>query len=172
MTEEINNSNYSYMDVEFVGIRIEVPSNIPMLLFKEFGTNKYLPISIGMPEATSIMTILQNQQLSRPLTHDLFYSFLDIANYVISNLNISHVENGTFYAEVIFTEDKSKNEIKLSCRPSDGVALAIRSATPVTIQIAKELFFENCIELDADNAEDEIEQFKSFLDDISPEDFT
>lgn len=172
MSDNSKNNLESNLDVEFVGIRIEVPSNIPMLLFKEFESNKYLPIAIGMPEATSIMTILQNQQLARPLTHDLFNDFLNIAGFEILNLTISHVENGTFYADVVFKEIANDKTIAMSCRPSDGVALAIRNTKPVNIQINKEVFIENSIELDADNAEDEIEQFKSFLDEISPEDFT
>ncbi len=171
MPEENKDINLPSIEVDFVGIRIEVPSNIPMLLFKENGTNKYLPISIGMPEATSIMTILQNQILLRPLTHDLFNDFLNISGYGISKLNITNIDNGTFYADIVFIERNIDKEIVMSCRHSDGVALAIRNDTPVKIFINRELFEENYIELDADNAEEEIEQFKSFLDEISPEDF-
>ena len=165
------NNTESFIDVEFVGIRVEVPSNIPMILFKLMGTNKYLPISIGMPEATSIMTVLQNQQLPRPLTHDLFNDFMLMTGYDIFQLTISKVENGTFFAEITFTKNENE-DLVLSCRPSDGVALAIRNSNSVAITIEKNLFEENFIELDADNAEDEIEQFKSFLDDISPDDFS
>lgn len=160
------------LNVEFVGIRIEVPSNAPMLLFKEDGTNMYLPISIGMPEATSIMSILQNQKLPRPLTHDLFNEFLNAADYEIMQLHISHVDSGTFYAEILFKEKETNKSIQLSCRPSDGIALAIRSQDDVVISVSKELFEELGVELDSDNAEDEIEQFKNFLDEISPDDFT
>lgn len=168
----MNASGTDSLNVEFVGIRIEVPSNVPMLLFKETGTNKYLPISIGMPEATSIMSVLQNQHLPRPLTHDLFNSFFELAGFEIMQLHISHVDSGTFFAEILIKEIESAKTYQLSCRPSDGVALAIRSLTEVDVTVSRELFDELCIELDADNAEDEIEQFKSFLDEISPDDFT
>ena len=77
----------------------------------------------------------------------------------------------TFFAEITFTKNENE-DLVLSCRPSDGVALAIRNSNSVAITIEKNLFEENFIELDADNAEDEIEQFKSFLDDISPDDFS
>lgn len=164
--------NADSLKVEFVGIRIEVPSNVPMLLFKETGTSNYLPISIGMPEATSIMSVLQNQQLPRPLTHDLFNDFFDAAGFEIMQLHISHVTAGTFFAEILIKEISSGKTFQLSCRPSDGVALAIRSDVEVEVTVSRDLFDELSIELDADNAEDEIEQFKSFLDEISPDDFT
>jgi bifunctional DNase/RNase len=172
MSDNFENNVESNIDVEFVGIRIEVPNNIPMILFKEFDTNRYLAIAIGMPEATSIMTILQNQQLARPLTHDLFNEFLNTVGFEIQNLTITFFDGATFFADVFIKELSTGKDISMSCRPSDGVALAIRNSKPVKFQIDKDLFDENSIELDADSAEDEIEQFKSFLDEISPDDFT
>lgn len=88
--------------IEFCGIRIEVPSNQPMLLFRRSDTNVYLPITIGMPEATSIMFVLQGVDLPRPLTHDLFISALAETHAHIVSVHLSQVVNGTYYAEITF----------------------------------------------------------------------
>lgn len=155
--------------VEFCGIRIEVPSNQPMLLFKRADSNIYLPITIGMPEATSIMFVLQGVELPRPLTHDLFVSSLRENHTRLSHVHISQVINGTYYAEITFTT--LAGEYRLSARPSDAVALSVRMNDPVQFTASALLFEEAGIELDADNAEDEIEQFKEFLDTVKPDDF-
>ena len=155
--------------VEFCGIRIEVPSNQPMLLFKRTGSNIYLPITIGMPEATSIMFVLQGVELPRPLTHDLFVSSLRENHTRVSSVHISQVINGTYYAEITFTT--LAGEYSLSARPSDAVALSVRMSEPVRFTASAELFEQAGIELDADNAEDEINQFRNFLDTVSPDDF-
>lgn len=155
--------------VEFCGIRIEVPSNQPMLLFKRAGSKIYLPITIGMPEATSIMFVLQNVELPRPLTHDLFVSSLFESHTRVSAVHISQVINGTYYAEITFTS--AAGEYRLSARPSDAVALSVRMSEPVRFTASATLFEEAGIELDADNAEEEIEQFRDFLDEIQPDDF-
>jgi bifunctional DNase/RNase len=155
--------------IEFCGVRIEVPSNQPMLLFKREGSNIYLPITIGMPEATSIMFVLQGVELPRPLTHDLFVTSLKESHTRISHVHISQVINGTYYAEITFASPGG--EYQLSARPSDAVALSIRMKEPVVFTASRDLFDEAGIELDADNAEDEIEQFRDFLDNVTPDDF-
>lgn len=155
--------------VEFKGIRIEVPSNQPILLFKREDSNMYLPISIGMPEATSIMFILQAVELPRPLTHDLFVSVLAENHTRIKCVHISQVINGTYYAEITF--QSLAGEYNLSARPSDAVALSVRMTEPVLFTANAELFDQAGIELEADNAEDEIEQFRNFLDTVTPDDF-
>lgn len=156
-------------DIEFSGVRIEVPSNQPIMLFKRKDTHLYLPINIGMPEATSIMFILQGIELPRPLTHDLFISTLKQSNTSIREIHLSQVVNGTFYAEITFVSPAG--EYSLSARPSDAVALSVRMEDKPRFTANVELFDLAGIELDADNAEDEIEQFRDFLDDVTPEDF-
>ncbi len=155
--------------VEFCGIRIEVPSNQPMLLFKRADSKLYLPISIGMPEATSIMFVLQGVELPRPLTHDLFVSALAENHSRVTSVHISQVINGTYYAEITFSS--LSGEYSLSARPSDAVALSVRMSEPVRFTASAQLFEQAGIELDADNAEDEIEQFRDFLEEVTPDDF-
>jgi len=155
--------------VEFCGVRIEVPSNLPILLFKRKNSNIYLPITIGMPEATSIMFALQGTDLPRPMTHDLFMASLAQHHAEIKAVHISQVVDGTYYAEMVF--NSPAGEYVLSARPSDAVALGVRSKAIVEYSANRELFDEAGVELDADNAEDEIEQFRDFLDEITPDDF-
>lgn len=155
--------------IEFCGIRIEVPSNQPMLLFKRLDSKIYLPITIGMPEATSIMYVLQGTELPRPLTHDLFVSSLHETHTRITAVHISQVINGTYYAEITFVNPAG--EFHLSARPSDAVALSVRMTEPVRFTASAQLFEEAGIELEADNAEEEIQQFRDFLDSVTPDEF-
>lgn len=156
-------------DIEFCGIRIEVPSNQPMLLFKRLDSQIYLPITIGMPEATSIMFVLQGVELPRPLTHDLFVTMLHQNHQTLKHVHLSQVVNGTYYSEITFSSPAG--DFSFSARPSDAVALSVRMNEPVRFTAHSQLFDDAGVELDSDNAEDEIDKFRNFLDEVTPDDF-
>ena len=149
--------------VEVVGVRIEMPSNQPIILLKEVDGVRYLPIWVGAVEASAIAFAQQGLVPSRPLTHDLFTSVLDILKATISRVEITDLIDGVFYAELHLT-----GGVKISARPSDAIALALRAAAPITA--SEGLFGKAGIEI-PDQSEDEVEKFREFLDQINPEDF-
>lgn len=162
--------------LDVVGVRLEMPSNQPVVLLREVGTSRYLPIWIGTVEATAIAFAQEGVTPPRPMTHDLIKDMLDALGETLSEVRITHLEDGVFYATLVF---ESGHEV--SARPSDAIAIALRTATPVLAD--PELLEEAGVEIDESNdetseeaqdgelSEDEVEKFREFLDHVTPEDF-
>jgi len=146
-----------------MGVRVEMPSNQPIVLLKELDGVRYLPIWLGATEATAIAFAQQDVMPPRPLTHDLFKNVLDSLNVNLQTVYLTELKDGVFYAQLNFSEGES-----ISARPSDAIALALRTGSPILA--SEELLEEAGIEI-PDQSEDEIEKFKEFLDEINPEDF-
>lgn len=155
--------------VALVGVRLEVPTNQPIVLLREEDGERYLPIFIGSPEATAIVYALQGMDTPRPMTHDLFKATLDDLAVTLEHVLITELHDGTFFAEIELTRNGDK--IRLSSRPSDAIALAVRYPKDVPIYAATEVLDEAGVVFAAEDDEAQIEQFREFLDEVNPEDF-
>jgi bifunctional DNase/RNase len=153
--------------MEIIGVRVELPTNTPILLLRERDGNRYLPIWIGTPEATAIALALEGVETARPLTHDLLRAVVEALGAGVTKVNVTALEEGTFFADLILGTDG--HELTISSRPSDAIALATRTGSPVFASRA--LLDEAGVEIHDEDEEAEIEQFKAFLDVINPEDF-
>ncbi len=150
-------------EVEVVGVRVEMPSNQPIVLLRESSGERYLPIWIGAVEATAIAFAQQGVVPPRPLTHDLLKDVIDATGNDLSEIRITEVQDGVYYATLAFASG-----VEVSARPSDSTALALRSGTRIVC--SEELLDATGIEV-PDEQEDEVEKFREFLDQITPEDF-
>lgn len=153
--------------MELVGVRIELPTNTPILLLKEVDGTRFLPIWIGANEATAIALALEGIQPQRPMTHDLMKSLADALGGTIDRVVVTALKDGTFYADLVI--DRDGEEVRVSARPSDAIALAAR--TDAKVFAAQEVIDEAGVEIQDEEQEDQIEQFREFLEDVSPEDF-
>ncbi|MFM9035343.1 MAG: bifunctional nuclease family protein [Mycobacterium sp.] len=159
-------------EVRVVGIRIEPPANQPVLLLRESDGDRYLPIWIGPNEANAIILEQQGVEPPRPLTHDLFRDVIAALGHSLKEVRIVDLQEGTFYADLIFERD-----VRVSARPSDSVAIALRMGVPIFVEEAvldeAGLLIPDEGDEEAAGAvrEDEVEKFKEFLDTISPDDF-
>ena len=153
--------NFHALDV--VGVRVEMPSNQPIVLLKEIGGVRYLPIWVGAVEATAIAFAQQGVKPPRPLTHDLLRDLLEALGVSLDSVHLTELKDGVFYATI-----NLGGGVSLSARPSDAIALALRTGSPILG--SEELLSGAGIEI-PDQAEDEVEKFKEFLEGISPEDF-
>ena len=154
------------IEMELVGVRVELPHNQPIVLLKERTGERFLPIWIGAVEATSIAFALQGVTTPRPMTHDLMRDLLTNLQVTVDRIVVTELRERTFYAEIEMTRDGRK--VVVSSRPSDAVALAVRAAVPIFAD--EGVLAEAGIEIE-DDEETEVEQFKEFLDSVSPEDF-
>ncbi|MGH3546175.1 MAG: bifunctional nuclease family protein [Mycobacteriales bacterium] len=157
-------------DLNVVGVRVELPSNQPIVLLKEDDGERYLPIWIGPAEATAIAIACDppERPVSRPLTHDLFTDVLKQLGAPLRKVEITELSENVFYAELI-VGDKG---LRISARPSDAIALALRAGAEISC--AETVLDEAGIFIPEDQKDDqeiEVEQFREFLDNISPEDF-
>ena len=146
-----------------VGVRVEMPSNQPIVLLREAGGDRYLPIWIGAVEASAIAFAQQGVTPPRPLTHDLLRDVLTALGRELQQVRITELRDGVFYAVLVFDGD-----VEVSARPSDAIALALRTGAPIVG--AEQVLEDAGIEI-PDEQEDEVEKFREFLDTISPEDF-
>lgn len=149
-----------------VGVRVELPSNQPIVLLKEADGERYLPIWIGAVEATAIAFALQGIDTPRPMTHDLMRDILNQTDIVVDKILISDLVDQTFFADILLSS--AGDQIQVSSRPSDAIALAVRLGTPIFG--AEEVLQQAGIEL-KDDEEVEVEKFREFLDQVTPEDF-
>jgi bifunctional DNase/RNase len=154
------------VELSLVGVRVELPSNQPIVLLKEADGDRYLPIWIGAVEATAIAFALQGIQTPRPMTHDLLRDILSETDVTVERVLISELVDQTFFATIRMSQNGKAMEV--SSRPSDAIALAVRINAP--IYGAEEVLDQAGIEL-KDEEETEVEKFREFLDQVSPEDF-
>ena len=150
-------------ELNVVGVRVELPNNQPIVLLKEVIGERYLPIWIGPVEATAIAFEQQGVRPSRPLTHDLLRDVLDALKSPLRKVEIVDLRENVFYAELVIGDG-----VRVSSRPSDAIALALRAGAE--IRCAEAILDEAGIVI-PDEQEDEVAKFREFLDTISPEDF-
>ena len=150
-------------ELTVVGVRVELPSQQPIVLLKETAGDRYLPIWIGAVEATAIAFAQQGVVTQRPMTHDLLRDLLEALDKPLRQVTITDLREGVFYAELLFDDG-----VTVSARPSDAIALAMR--TGASIRGEETVLAEAGIAI-PDEQEDEVERFREFLDTITPEDF-
>ncbi len=150
-------------EVDVLGVRVEMPSNQPIVLLRETTGERYVPIWIGAVEATAIAFAQQGVVPPRPLTHDLMKDLLAASGSELTEVRITDVKDGVFFATLVLASG-----VEVSARPSDSIALALRTGT--TIYCSEEVLAEAGIAAPAEE-EDEVEAFREFLDHVSPEDF-
>jgi uncharacterized protein len=160
------------MDVQemtIYGVSFDVIGKQPIVLLKTVEGNKFLPIWIGHPEAAAILIKLQGTELPRPMTHDLLTSIIGRFEADVARITVTELKESTFYATL--TLSKEGETIDIDSRPSDALALAVRTDAPIFASTA--LIDENAIEFEreVDDTEEIVESFRDFLESVSPEDF-
>ena len=164
-----------FIPVEVVGVRIEMPSNQPIVLLKEIEGSRFLPIWVGAVEATSIAFAQQGLAAPRPLTHDLIRDVLERVDITLASVHITAIVDGVFYAELNLRNDKGVLQA-LSARPSDAIAIALRTKSNILVdndlldQVGIDIPEQVASEVSA-AGDQELEAFREFLDQINPEDF-
>lgn len=161
--------------VRLASLSVDAATNQPVIILSPLGESsesaRMLPIWIGHPEATAILLALQGVQPPRPMTHDLLRSVIESLDAVVARVEITRVDEGTFYAAVIVRAEE--RTIAVDARPSDSIALAIRTGSPIFVA-EDVLDAAAVIEVKEEQSvsEDEaVEQFREFLDHIDPSDF-
>ena len=164
------------------GVSFDMVGKQPIVLLKTADGNKFLPIWIGHPEATAILMKLQGAATPRPMTHDLLSDVIAHLEAKVVRIAVTELRDNTFYALITVAVDGT--EIEIDSRPSDAIALAVRADAPIFA--ADAVIEESAIEFEHDDEAGEetpedalpgpplpsIEEFKKFLDEVKPEDFS
>lgn len=163
------------IELELVAVRVELPSNTPVVVLRELeGRRRQLSIFIGAPEATAIAFALEGVETPRPLTHDLFCDVLGELNAQLERVVITELRDTTYFADLELTT--ADGDRSVSARPSDAVALAVRVGCPIyaTEELLDQAGF---VETEVDDVDDDsspeevVEEFRQFIDQVSPDDF-
>jgi bifunctional DNase/RNase len=154
------------------GVRLDRMSNSPVLtLREEEAPRRQFEIFIGAPEAASIKTALDDESTPRPLTHDLFVLALERMGVTVVRSVLTHVANGTYYADLVMSHEGGE-EVVVSARPSDAVAIALRASCPIyATDDLLDLVGEVIEEEEAAQEAEILDEFKEFIENINPEDF-
>ncbi len=159
--------------MELIGVRVELPANTPVVMLREQQADRprVLPILIGGPEASAIHSAVEGVVPPRPLTHDLLVEVLRTLGASLVRIVITEVRDHTFYAQLHLLT--ASGEQTVSCRPSDAIALAVRTDSPIFAEEAllDEAAVEAPVDVDEGDEEAILDEFRDFLDDISPDDF-
>lgn len=150
-------------EVDVIGVRVEMPSNQPIVLLREVTGERYLPIWIGAVEATAIAFAQQGVVPPRPLTHDLLKDMLTATGNALAEVQITQMKDGVFYANLVLDSGA-----EVSARPSDSIALALRTGSKI---VCAEAVLDEAGLAVPEEQEDEVEKFREFLDHVTPEDF-
>src|SRR5262249_15954481 len=150
-------------ELSVVGVRLELPSTQPIVLLKEVDGDRYLPIWIGAVEATAIAYEQQGVKPPRPLTHDLMRDILTALNAPLRAVEIMELKDNVYFPDLLIGDG-----VRVSARPSDSIALALRVGAP--IRCAEQILTDVGIVI-PDEQEDEVEKFREFLEQVTPEDF-
>ena len=157
------------VEMVIYGVSFDLVGKQPIVLLKTADGNRFLPIWIGHPEAAAILMKLQNASTPRPMTHDLVTEILGQLNAEVVRITVTELRENTFFAQITVQQDGS--EVEIDSRPSDAIALAIRSDAP--IYAAESVIDESAIEFEGEeiNEEEMVDEFKKFLENVSPDQF-
>jgi uncharacterized protein len=156
-------------EMSIYGVSFDMVGKQPIVLLRTLDGTKFLPIWIGHPEAAAILMKLQGTPTPRPMTHDLVTEMLGELNASVSKVSVTELRENTFYAQI--TLQVNGSEIEIDSRPSDAIALAVRA--DAKIFVADEVIDDSAIEFnqEPEDSGEVIDEFKKFLENVTPEDF-
>jgi bifunctional DNase/RNase len=151
------------------GVSFDMVGKQPIILLKAVDGGEFLPIWIGHPEAAAILMKLQEADTPRPMTHDLMAAVFEELELECSQIAITELRDNTFFATI--TLKSGERELEIDARPSDAIALAVRTDAPIFV--ADDVIAESAIEFEheIEDTEEVVGKFREFLDEVKPEDF-
>ncbi|NES95756.1 MAG: bifunctional nuclease family protein [Desertifilum sp. SIO1I2] len=156
------------IEMKVAGIALDAGTRSPIVLLKDMRDRRALPIFIGQDQARAIVNALERQTSPRPLTHDLMVNLLEAWDMTLERTIIHSLQDNTFYAILVVRQGETKKEI--DARPSDAIAIALRTGTPIWVM--EEVIADASIPVDQDADEAERQAFRDFISNLRPEDFS
>jgi uncharacterized protein len=157
------------IEMQLGGLGFDPKNMSPIVLLRDSEERNFLPIWIGMFEAASIAMELQEFKPPRPMTHDLLVNFINVLNAKVIKVIINQIVENTFFAVIELKKEGSEEIIKMDSRPSDAIAIAVRTSAPIFVS---ETVMVKAKMVNAEKDEEDNKKFKDFIKDIKPEDFS
>lgn len=156
------------IEMQLGGLGFDPKNMSPIVLLKDIEDRNFLPIWIGMFEAAAIAMELQEFKPPRPMTHDLLSKVIETLQGHVVRIIISEIIDNTFYAIVEIKQKDSEKTQKIDCRPSDAIAIAVRTNVPIFVS---ESVMLKAKMVNSEKDEEETKNFKDFIENINPDDF-
>ncbi|MDD3149601.1 MAG: bifunctional nuclease family protein [Candidatus Gastranaerophilales bacterium] len=156
------------IEMRVMGIALDTRTGSPIVVLNDLENRRALPIWIGSSEASAIIRKIEKIQVARPMTHDLICDVIEATNYELDRVEINDVNEETYYATLILTDPEGK-ETELDARPSDAIAIAIRTNSPIFV--SSNVISSGTVSTDETKDEEEAEEFRQFVQDLKPSDF-
>jgi bifunctional DNase/RNase len=157
------------LEMQLGGLGFDPKNMSPIVLLKDIEERNFLPIWIGMFEAAAIAMELQDFRPPRPMTHDLLTKIIHELEATVSKISISEIIDNTFYAVIDIKAKNKEKSFQIDSRPSDAIALAVRTKVPIFVS---ESVMMKAKMVNSEKDEEETENFKDFINNINPEDFS
>lgn len=158
-----------YIPMNVSTVTVDPVSNSPIVILKEIDGDKILPIWIGIMEATAIASELEKIKFSRPMTHDLIKNIMDTLDVKITRVEVCDLRDNTYYALIHLLTSDGK-EYAIDARPSDALALSLRTNAPIFVKEEVILKSARLTEDESDESE-KGKRWKKILESLKPEDF-
>ena len=159
-----------FKEMKVAGITVDPFTNTPIVLLKDLDDKDVLPIWIGLLEASSIATALENINTPRPMTHDLLKNILDNLGVKVVKIEVNDLKDNTYYALIHFDIDKKR--LVVDSRPSDAIAIALRTAAPIFVE---ESVIKKSAKIDitakGDKVVTDTTEWEDILENLSSDDF-
>jgi bifunctional DNase/RNase len=156
------------IEMKVRGIAVDPNLKTPAVILTDDDEKRYLPIWIGVAEATAIFIQLNEQVLPRPMTHDLLKNVLEVLGAKVTKVLVNDINQNTFFARIFLEQAETGEKVEIDARPSDAIALALRTGSPIFVA---EKVVVNATIVDKEKYKEEMSEFKKFLDHLSPTDF-
>jgi len=156
------------IEMKVRGIAVDPNLKTPAVILTDEEEKRYLPIWIGVAEATAIFIQLNEQNLPRPMTHDLLKTVIETLGAKVSKVLVNDINQNTFFARIFLEYTENGEKFDIDARPSDAIALALRTNSPIFVA---EKVVINATIVDKEKYKDEMSEFKRFLEHLSPTDF-
>ena len=158
------------IEMKVMGIALDTRTGSPIVVLHDKDNRKALPIWIGSAEASAIIRKLENLVVVRPMTHDLFLQIFDKSGLRLDRVEICDVEKETYYAKLVLVNEQTGDEIEIDSRPSDSIAIAMRANAPILV--AAKVLMTGAVSTDSAKDEEESQEFRDFIQNVKPSDFS
>lgn len=162
------NGEQNMLEMKVMGIAIDTNTGSPIVVLNDKDNRKALPIWIGSAEASSIIRVIENIKVARPMTHDLIPDIIEKTGFIVDRIEINDVNEETYFASIFLKNDEGK-EVEIDARPSDAIAISIRVNAPIFV--TANVLADGAISCDSAKDEEEFQEFRSFIQSIKPSDF-
>jgi|ERR1022692_1398712 bifunctional DNase/RNase len=156
------------IEMKVRGIAVDPNLKTPAVILTDEEEKRYLPIWIGVAEATAIFIQLNEQVIARPMTHDLLKNVIDTLGAKVTKVLVNDINQNTFFARIFLEIPDSTEKYEIDARPSDAIALALRTGSPIFVA---EKVVINATIVDKEKYKEEMSEFKKFLENLTPTDF-